>query len=60
MLKWKKIYIICGKYRNFKNHKISVTSEKTLVLFIICSECGSEDDKIFKEEESIKILKILG
>ena len=34
--------------------------EKTLVLFIICSKCKSEDEKIFKEQKSIEILKILG
>ena len=35
----KKLYcVICGKYRKFKNHKTCV-SEKTLVLFIICSKC---------------------
>ena len=31
-----------------------------LVLSIICDKCGSNDEKIFKEEESIEILKILG
>ena len=51
--------IICGKYRKFKNPKISYTFEETLVLSIICSKCKNEDEKIFKEEESIKILKIL-
>ena len=34
--------------------------EKTLVLSIICSKCKSEDEKIFKEQKSIEILKILG
>ena len=33
--------------------------EKTLVPFIICSKCKNEDEKEFKEEESIEILKIL-
>ena len=33
--------------------------EKTLVLTIICSKCKNEDDKIFTEEKSIEILKIL-
>ena len=28
--------------------------EKTLVLSIICSKCKDEDEKLFKEEESIK------
>ena len=34
--------------------------EKTLVLFITCCKCKKEDEKIFKEEESIEILKFLG
>ena len=33
--------------------------KKTLVLSIVCSKCNNEDEKIFKEEESIEILKIL-
>ena len=37
-----------------KNIKISYFLEKTLVLFIICSYCKNEDEKSFKEEESIK------
>ena len=55
-----KIYcIICGNHRKFKNPKISIFFKKTLVLLIICSKCGNENEKIFKEEESIEILKIL-
>ena len=34
--------------------------EKTLVLSIICDKCGSEDEIVFKEEELIEVLKILG
>ena len=61
MFKMKKIYcVILGKYREFKNAKISYMFEKTLVLSIICSKCEDEDEKIFKEEESNEILKILG
>ena len=56
-----KLYcVICGKYRKFEKPKISYLLEKTLVLSIICSKCKNEDEKIFKEEESIEILKILG
>ena len=33
---------------------------KTLVPSLIFDKCGSNDNKIFKEEESIKILKISG
>ena len=30
------------------------------VLSVICSEYKNKDEKLFKEEESIKILKVLG
>ena len=57
----KKLYCtICGKYRKFEKPKTSNILEKTLVLSIICSKCKNEDEKIFKEEESIEIIKILG
>ena len=52
--------IKCKKYRKFKNPKISYIFDKTLSVSIICDKCGSKDEKIFKEEESIKTLKILG
>ena len=57
----KKIHcVICSKYRKFEKPKISYLLEKTLVLFIICSKFKNEDEKTFKEEDSIEILKILG
>ena len=57
----KKSYcVICGKYRKFKNPKISYILEKTLILYIIFNKCKNKDKKIFKKEESIEILKILG
>ena len=40
---------------NWKNLKYH-----TLVFSIICSKCKNDDEKLFKEEESIKVLKILG
>ena len=52
--------VICGKRRKFKNPKISYIFEKTLAISIICSKCEKEDEKIFEEDESIEILKILG
>ena len=59
--KMKKLYCVnCGKYRKFEKLQMSYLLEKTLVLSIICSKCKNEDEKIFKEEESIEILKILG
>ena len=57
----KKLYcIICGKYRKLEKPKISYSLEKSLVLSIISSKCKNEDEKIFKKEESIEILNILG
>ena len=57
----KKLYcIICGKYRKFEKPKIIYFLQTTLVLSIICNKCKNEDEKIFKEEESVEILKILG
>ena len=56
----KKLYcVICSKYRKFEKSKISHLLEKTLVLSITCSKCKNENEKMFKEEETIKILKIL-
>ena len=56
----KKLCVIYGKYRKFENPKISYILEKMLVLSIIYSKCKNEDEKIFKEEESVEILKVLG
>ena len=57
----KKLYcVICVKYRKFEKPKTSHLLENTLVLSTICNNCKNEDEKLFKEEESIAILKILG
>ena len=57
----KKLFcVICGKYKKFEKPEISYLLEKTLVLSIFCSKCKNEDEKSFKEEESIEISKILG
>ena len=57
----KKLYcIICSKYRKFEKSKISYLLEKTLVLSTIWCKRKNKDVKIFKEEESIEILKIIG
>ena len=67
----KKLYcVICGKYKKFKNPKISYIFEKALVsakkkvkkylFLIICSKCKKEGEKIFRAEEAIEILKIIG
>ena len=55
----KNIYcIVCGKYKKIKNPKISYILEQELVLSIIYIKCGSKEEKILKEEESIKIFEI--
>ena len=51
--------IICGKYRKFTNSKVSYLFTNT-VLSVICSKGKNEYEKIFKEEESIGMLKIHG
>ena len=39
---------------------MSYIFEKALVLSIICIKCKNENEKTFKEEESVEILKITG
>ena len=57
----KKLYcIICGYYTKFKNPKISNILEKNIGFFYYLQQVKNEDEKIFKEEESIEILKFLG
>ena len=59
--KIKKLYsVACSKYRKLEKPKISYLLVKILVLSIICSKCKNEDEKLFKKEESIEILKIIG
>ena len=52
--------VICGTYRKFEKLKISYLLEKTLVVSSICKKCKNEDEKLFKEKESIEILKVFG
>ena len=47
----KKLYwVISGKHRIFEKRKLSYRKHK----------CTNDDEKIFKEEESIEILNLLG
>ena len=60
-VRMRKIYCIKHKkYKEFKKLKISYICNKTLILSSICNKCGSEDKKLFKEEEPIEILNALG
>ena len=45
---------------NFKTLEHHIFLKKKLVLSIIWSKSYNEDEKTFKEEESITILKIIG
>ena len=56
----KKIILRYFRYRKSEKPKISHLLQKTLVLSIICSKCKNEDQKLFKEEELIEILKTPG
>ena len=40
--------------------KISYICYKTFLLSSICNKCRSEDEKIFMEQVSINILKMIG
>ena len=51
---------VCNKYRKFKKTKITYIFKKTLNLSIVYSKYGYEYEKIFKEEEPIEVLRILG
>ena len=44
----------------FRKTKISYIFKNIFILFIIYSKCDHKYEKIFKKEESIQILKILG
>ena len=56
----KQLYcVICGKYKKFEKLKMSYLLEKTLALSVTFSKCKNEEEKLFKEEELIDILKIL-
>ena len=43
----KNYYIICGKYKKFKNPKITWIFEKTLVFSVIYSKWKIDDEKLF-------------
>ena len=45
--------IIRGKYKKFEKPKTYVL-EKALVMSIICCKCKNEDERLFREEESIE------
>ena len=60
MKKYIALFVQKIKYRDFEKPKILYILEKILVLSIICSKCKNQDEKIFIEEKSIEILKILG
>ena len=52
--------IISNEFTKFKKAKILYISFKKLHLSIVYSKCGHEYKKIFKEEEPVEVLKILG
>ena len=49
-----------NKNRKSTKPKISYIFQKAYGLFITYSNCGHEYGTVFKEEESIEILKLLG
>ena len=51
---------VCNKYEKLKKKHITYIFQKILSLSIVYSKCGHEYKKIFKQEESNEILKVLG
>ena len=45
--------------QNLKNLKYHIFKKKTLILCVIFNNCGSKNEKIFKEQELIEKLNIL-
>ena len=58
-MKKKRIPLSVTNTENLETLKYHIFVDKTLVRSIICDKCGNNDEKIFKEEHSIEILKIL-
>ena len=57
MNKLKCIVMIAVSIENFKKLKYIYTKKKTVSLSIVYIKCGREYENIFKEEESIEMLK---
>ena len=51
--------LFVASIEKLKKPKITYILVKTLVLSIVWSKCKNEDEKLFKEEGSIKIFQIL-
>ena len=45
------------KWKNLKYHVFSI---KKIGFSLICDSCGSSDGKMFKKEELVEILNVLG
>ena len=63
-INWKKElkHICCTEYEKYtklKKSRISYIPSKRLVFSASCTKCIGDNDKMFKEEELIEILKIL-
>ena len=57
----KKAYCIkCNKYGKMKKPQISRFFDKKIGFSLICDSCGSSDGKMFKKEELVEILNVLG
>ena len=54
-LRWKNFIVLFLISIEVSKTLYHIFSKKTLVLSIIYSKCGNEDEKILKEDESIKI-----
>ena len=60
LIKLKCVVMLPINIENLKKLKYYIFFKKTLNLYIVYSKCYHEYKKIFKEKQSIEILKIIG
>ena len=48
----------CNKHKKTKNPEMSYVFDKASVFFLICDKCDSNEEPIFKEEQSIERIKM--
>ena len=51
--------VVCSKYRKIEKPKMSYLIKKKQQFLLLFAVSKNEEQKIFREEESIEILKIL-
>ena len=48
----------CNKHKKIKKPEMSYVFDKASVFFLICDKCRSNEEPIFKEEQSSEMIKM--